>query len=152
MYIGNIMLLVLNLPLVGILSRILYVPPGVLLCVILVIASAGVYSFNTDTFDLFLALFFGIVGYVFRKFDIPKAPLLFGLILGHTLEQSFRQALTISGGDPSTFVRSPIAAGLLCCAAISVIASVWSRRNQSTKLLHEVEEQIAEHRLANERH
>lgn len=153
MYIGNIMLLVLNLPLVGILSRILYVPPGVLLCVILVIASAGVYSFNTDVFDLFLALFFGVVGYAFRKFDIPKAPLLFGLILGHTLEQSFRQALTISGGDPSTFVRSPIAAGLLGCAAISVIASVWSRHNKrSAALLHEVEGQIAEHHFAEERH
>ena len=62
------------------------------------------YSFNTDVFDLFLALFFGIVGYAFRKFDIPKAPLLFGLILGHTLEQSFRQALTISNGDPSVFL------------------------------------------------
>jgi putative tricarboxylic transport membrane protein len=152
MYIGNIMLLVLNLPLVGILSRILYVPPGVLLCVILVIASAGVYSFNTDVFDLFLALFFGMVGYAFRKFDIPKAPLLFGLILGHTLEQSFRQALTISSGDPTAFVRSPIAAGLLGCAAISVGASIWSRHKQSTKLLKQAKAQIAEHQLANEHH
>ncbi|NPT39417.1 tripartite tricarboxylate transporter permease [Paraburkholderia xenovorans] len=153
MYIGNIMLLLLNLPLVGILSRILYVPSGVLLCLILVIASAGVYSFSNDVFDLFLALFFGIVGYAFRKFDIPKAPLLFGLILGHTLEQSFRQALTISNGDPSVFLRSPIAASLLGCAAISVAASVWSRRRKSSKLVREVEEQVAAaHRLANERH
>jgi putative tricarboxylic transport membrane protein len=128
------------------------VPPGVLLCVILVIASAGVYSFNTDVFDLFLALFFGMVGYAFRKFDIPKAPLLFGLILGHTLEQSFRQALTISSGDPTAFVRSPIAAGLLGCAAISVGASIWSRHKQSTKLLKQAKAQIAEHQLANEHH
>jgi putative tricarboxylic transport membrane protein len=66
MYVGNIMLLVLNLPLVGILSRILYVPPGVLLCVILAIASIGVFSFNSDTFDLYLALMFGMLGYAFR--------------------------------------------------------------------------------------
>ena len=151
MYIGNIMLLLLNLPLVGILSRILYVPPGILLCVILVIASAGVYSFDSDTFDLYMALGFGVLGYAFRKLDIPKAPLLFGLILGHTLEQSFRQALTISNGDPSVFVRSPISAGLLVCACISIGASIWSRR-QPPKVLQQLEEQVAEHRLAEDRH
>jgi putative tricarboxylic transport membrane protein len=150
MYIGNIMLLLLNLPLVGILSRILYVPPGILLCVILVIASAGVYSFDSDTFDLYMALGFGVLGYAFRKLDIPKAPLLFGLILGHTLEQSFRQALTISNGDPSVFVRSPISAGLLVCACISIGASIWSRR-QPPKVLQQLEEQVAEHRLAEDR-
>ena len=74
MYIGNIMLLVLNLPMVGILSKILYVPPGILLCLILGIASAGVYSFNNDVFDLYLALGFGVLGYLFRKLDVPKAP------------------------------------------------------------------------------
>jgi putative tricarboxylic transport membrane protein len=128
MYIGNAMLLVLNLPLVGVLARILYVPPGVLLCIILGIASAGVYSFNYDSFDLFMALGFGVLGYAFRKLDIPKAPLLFGLILGHTLEQSFRQAMTISNGDVTVFLRSPIAAGLLLCAAVSIIMSAWAKR------------------------
>lgn len=149
MYIGNIMLLLLNLPLVGILSRILYVPPGVLLCLILVIASAGVYSFNNDTFDLYMALGFGALGYAFRKLDIPKAPLLFGLILGHTLEQSFRQALTISNGDPTVFVRSPISAGLLVCACISIGASIWSRR-QPSKTLQQAEKQVAERQLVDE--
>jgi putative tricarboxylic transport membrane protein len=128
MYLGNMMLLVLNLPLVGVLARILYVPPGILLCIILGIASAGVYSFNYDTFDLFMALGFGMLGYAFRKLDIPKAPLLFGLILGHTLEQSFRQALTISSGDVTVFLTHPIAAGLLLCAAISLGASAWAKR------------------------
>jgi putative tricarboxylic transport membrane protein len=128
MYIGNAMLLVLNLPLVGVLARILYVPPGVLLCIVLGIASAGVYSFNYNSFDLFLALGFGVLGYAFRKLDIPKAPLLFGLILGHTLEQSFRQAMTISDGDLTVFLRSPIAAGLLACAAISFGMSAWAKR------------------------
>src|SRR5262249_31046391 len=133
MYIGNMMLLVLNLPLVGVLARILYVPPGVLLCIILGIASAGVYSFNYNTFDLFLALVFGLLGYAFRKLDIPKAPLLFGLILGHTLEQSFRQAMTISSGDPTVFLRSPIAAGLLACAAVSLgMSAVAKRRRRAT--------------------
>ena len=93
---------------------------------------------------------FGVVGYIFRKLDIPKAPLLFGLILGHTLEQSFRQALTISNGDPTVFFRSPIAAGLLCCAAIMVGASVW-RKRRPVQELQQAEERIAEQRLAEER-
>jgi putative tricarboxylic transport membrane protein len=128
MYVGNVMLLVLNLPLVGVLARILYIPPGILLCLVATIATAGVYSFNNDPFDLFVALAFGAVGYAFRKLSIPRAPLLFGLILGHTLEQSFRQALTLSNGDPQVFLKSPIAAGLLVCALLSVTASVWNRR------------------------
>ena len=143
MYLGNAMLLVLNLPLVGVLARILYVPPGILLCIILGIASAGVYSFNYNTFDLFMALGFGVLGYAFRKLDIPKAPLLFGLILGHTLEQSFRQALTISSGDVTVFFTHPIAAFLLFCAAVSIGGSVWAKRRPRT-LLHQAEERAAE--------
>ncbi|MBI1778180.1 MAG: tripartite tricarboxylate transporter permease [Proteobacteria bacterium] len=128
MYVGNVMLLVLNLPLVGVFARVLYVPPAILLVIILGIASAGVFSFNTNTFDLYLALFFGALGYGFRKLDIPKAPLIFGLILGGMLEQSFRQAMTISGANPIIFVKSPIAAFLLLCAIGSVVASLWTKR------------------------
>jgi putative tricarboxylic transport membrane protein len=142
MYIGNIMLLVLNLPLVGVLAKILYVPSGVLICMILGIATAGVYSFHSDPFDLYLALGFGVLGYAFRKFDIPKAPLLFGLILGHTLEQSFRQAMTISRGDATVFLQSPIAAGLLACSALMFVASRWRSRRPS-QTLQEAERRIA---------
>lgn len=144
MYLGNIMLLLLNLPLVGVLARILYVPPGILLCLVLGIATAGVYSFNNDVFDLYMALGFGVLGYGFRKLDIPKAPLLFGLILGHTLEQSFRQALTISDGDPMVFLHSPIAAGLLCCSAVSFLMSAWGKRRPRTAF------KIARKRVAGE--
>jgi putative tricarboxylic transport membrane protein len=150
MYIGNIMLLVLNLPLVGLLARILYVPPGVLLCIVLGIATAGVYSFNNNIFDLYLALGFGVLGYIFRKLDIPKAPLLFGLILGHTLEQSFRQSMTLSNSDPTVFLKSPIAAGLIACSVISVAAAVWSHRKPS-KMLMEAEARIEERRLSEQR-
>ena len=128
MYVGNVMLLVLNLPLVGLLARILYVPPGILLVVILTVAAAGVYSFHTDVLDLFLALLFGAVGYAFRIFDVPKAPLIFGLILGGKLEQAFRQAMTISSGDPLVFLRSPIAASLLVLALVSVGFAIYAKR------------------------
>src|SRR5258708_26778012 len=94
---------------------------------ILGIASAGVYSFNTNTFDLYLALAFGGLGYAFRKLDIPKAPLIFGLILGGMVEQSFRQAMTISSASPMIFLTSPISAFLLVCSALSVVASLWTK-------------------------
>jgi putative tricarboxylic transport membrane protein len=128
MYVGNAMLLVLNLPLVGIFARVLYVPPGVLLVIILGIASAGVYSFNGNTFDLYMVLFFGALGYLYRKLDIPKAPLIFGLILGGMVEQAFRQSMTISSGSPMIFLTSPISAFLLLCAVVSIMASMWTKR------------------------
>jgi putative tricarboxylic transport membrane protein len=139
MYLGNMMLVVLNLPLVGIFARVLYIPPGILLVIILGIASAGVYSFNGDVFDLYMALGFGVLGYAFRKFDIPKAPLIFGLILGHIIEQSFRQAMTISSGDPTIFLKSPIADFLLLCAAGSVLLSIWAKRSGAAAVLRQAE-------------
>ena len=135
MYVGNVLLLVLNLPLVGVFARILYVPPGVLLVLILGIAAAGIYSFNTQVFDLYLALAFGVAGYAFRKLDIPRGPLIFGVILGGLLEQSFRQAMTISSASPLIFVSSPIAVFLLLCSVVSVGASLWAKRRPATKML-----------------
>jgi putative tricarboxylic transport membrane protein len=134
MYVGNLMLLVLNLPLVGLFARILYVPPGILLVIILGIASVGVYSFEGSEFNLYIALLFGVVGYVFRKLDIPKAPLIFGVILGGRIEQSFRQAMTISGGDPRILVGSPLAAGLLALAAVMIGLSFWAKRKAAATL------------------
>lgn len=128
MYVGNVMLLVLNFPLVGVLARILYIPPGLLTVFILGVTSAGVYSFRTEPLDLLIALGFGLMGYGFRIVDMPKAPLIFGMILGPRIEQSFRQAMTISGGDPMVFIRSPIALGLLLIAAGTLAFSLWSKR------------------------
>jgi putative tricarboxylic transport membrane protein len=135
MYVGNIMLLVLNLPLVGVLARILYIPPAVLLTIVLGIASAGVYSFNTNVSDLYIALTFGCIGYIFRKLDVPKPPMIFGLILGSLIEQSFRRAMTISGGDLKVFVTSPISATLLGLAIGSLLIAVWTK-SRAQKLQH----------------
>jgi putative tricarboxylic transport membrane protein len=134
MYIGNVMLLVLNLPLVGLFARVLYAPPGVLLVIILGVASVGVYSFDTSTFNLYLALLFGVVGYAFRKLDIPKAPLIFGIILGGKIEQSLRQAIALSGGDPLTLVGSPLSAGLLTFAAGMILFSIWAKRKSAATI------------------
>ncbi len=134
MYVGNIMLLVLNLPLVGLFARVLYAPPGVLLSMVLGIASVGVYSFDTDPYMLYMALLFGGVGYVFRKLDIPKAPLIFGIILGGKLEQSLRQAMTISSGDAMVFLRSPLSAVLLALCIGMLAISTWAGRKTAATL------------------
>src|SRR5450756_98119 len=122
MYIGNVMLLILNLPLVPLFVRILYIPTGILLSLILAISSIGIYSINGNTLELQMALMFGVIGYVFRKIDIPLAPLILALVLGGIMEQSFRQAMTISGADPIVFVKSTICVVLLVAAVVLLLA------------------------------
>jgi putative tricarboxylic transport membrane protein len=128
MYIGNIMLLVLNLPLVPVFARMLYAPPGVLLAIILGIASLGIYSVNGSTTDLFLLTFFGAAGYMFRRLEIPTPPLILALVLGGMMEQSFRQAMTISGANPKIFFSSPICLILLVMIVIAVLAPLVTSR------------------------
>lgn len=120
MYVGNVMLLILNLPLVGLFVRLLYIPQGILYPLIVAISAIGAYAINGSTVDLWLILFFGIVGYVFGKVDIPVAPLVLSLVLGGIMEQSFRQAMTISGGDVKVFYGSTITVILLVMSVISV--------------------------------
>jgi putative tricarboxylic transport membrane protein len=120
MYIGNLVLLVLNLPLVGVFVRLLYVPIGLLLPMVVSISAIGIFAVNGNIFELYLALAFGVIGYVFRKLTIPVAPLVLSLVLGGMMEQSFRQAMTISGADPGVFVRSPICTVLLAASAIAL--------------------------------
>jgi putative tricarboxylic transport membrane protein len=128
MYLGNIILLVLNLPLIPVFARILYLPPGVLLTLILGIATVGVYTINYNVLDLYVLLFFGALGYGFRKFGIPVAPLILALVLGGSMEQSFRQAMTISDADPSIFVSSAICVVLLLLSLASLLVPLLTRR------------------------
>ncbi|MGQ0524484.1 MAG: tripartite tricarboxylate transporter permease [Betaproteobacteria bacterium] len=120
MYIGNIMLLILNLPLIGLFVRLLYIPAGILYPLIVAISAIGSFAINGSTLDLYLLLFFGVVGYIFDKVDIPVAPLVLSLVLGGIMEQSFRQAMTISGGNPKIFVGSTITVTLLVFTVISI--------------------------------
>jgi len=120
MYIGNVVLLILNLPLVGLFVRLLYIPTGLLLPMVISISAIGIFAVNGNIFELYLALGFGVLGYAFRKLAIPVAPLVLSLVLGGIMEQSFRQAMTISGADPGVFVKSPICVVLLLCSAIAL--------------------------------
>ncbi|MDO9420611.1 MAG: tripartite tricarboxylate transporter permease [Herminiimonas sp.] len=120
MYIGNIMLLVLNLPLIGLFVRLLYIPSGMLYPLIVAISVVGTYSVNASMVELYLVLGFGVLGYLFEKVDIPVAPLVLSLVLAGIMEQSFRQAMTISDGSLGIFVGSGITITLAIMALLSV--------------------------------
>ncbi len=120
MYIGNVMLLLLNLPLIGLFVRLLYIPTGLLLPLIIAISTIGVYAINGNVVELFMTLFFGVLGYAFRKVEIPAAPLVLAMVLGGTMEQSFRQAMTLSEGNPTIFISSGISITLLALAALAI--------------------------------
>ncbi|MCC7484842.1 MAG: tripartite tricarboxylate transporter permease [Burkholderiales bacterium] len=120
MYIGNLMLLVLNIPLIGIFVRLLYIPGGILMPLILAISTIGLYAINGNPVELYFGLIFGVMGYVFRKVDIPLAPMVLALVLGGIMEQSFRQAMTISGGNPKIFVGSTICIVLVAMSVFSI--------------------------------
>jgi len=124
MYIGNAMLLVLNLPLIGLWVRLLRVRYAVLFPLILFIALIGAYVINGSEMDLYLMLFFGVVGYLMRKFDYEPAPLILAYVLSPILEDSLRQSLIISGGSMGIFVSRPIAAGFLFIALMLLISAV----------------------------
>jgi len=120
MYVGNIMLLILNLPLIGLFVRLLYIPGGILMPLIMAISTIGIYAINGNPVELYIGLLFGVLGFIFRKVDIPVAPMVLSLVLGGMMEQSFRQAMTISGAHPKIFVGSTICVVLLALSILSV--------------------------------
>lgn len=120
MWIGNLILVVLNLPMIGVWVQLLRVPYRWLFPAILVFCCIGVYSINNNVWDVWIAIFFGFAGYVFGKLGCETAPLVLGFILGPTMEENLRRAMLLSRGDPSVFVSSPISCGLLIAAVLMV--------------------------------
>jgi TctA family transporter len=121
MWIGNLFLVLLNLPLVGIWVRLLSVPYKVLYPAILLFCCIGAYSINNNVFDVFMTIPFAILGYVFKKLDCEPAPMLLGFVLGKLMEEYLRRAMTISRGDWSVFVTRPLSATLLAIAAVLLV-------------------------------
>jgi putative tricarboxylic transport membrane protein len=113
MWIGNAMLIVLNLPLVGVWVKLLKVPYRFLYPAILTFCCIGVYSINNNTFDVYMTAAFGVIGYGFARFGMEPAPLLLGFVLGPMMEENLRRALLLSRGDFGTFVERPLSAALL---------------------------------------
>jgi putative tricarboxylic transport membrane protein len=128
LYIGNVMLLVLNLPLAPFWARVMLVPRSLLFGAILVLASVGAYSLNRSLLDVGILYLVGGVGWAMRVLDVPLVPAVLGLILGPLAEQQFRRALAISQGDYAVFVERPISAALLAVAAAVVLIPLFLRR------------------------
>ncbi|MCU0561309.1 MAG: tripartite tricarboxylate transporter permease [Desulfobacterales bacterium] len=123
MWVGNLFLVVLNLPMIGMWVRLVSVPYQMLFPAILVFCGIGVFSLNNTEFDIFTMAFFGLVGYLFVKLDCEPAPMLLAYILGPMMEEYLRRALLISRGDPTVFFTRPISATLLALGALAVVAA-----------------------------
>ncbi len=124
MWIGNLMLLVINLPLVGLWVRLLRVPYRLLFPAIIAFCCIGGYSVNNSAFDVVLTAIFGLAGYWFIKHDFEPAPMLLGLVLGPMMEENLRRAMVISNGDPTVFATRPISAGFLMIAAVLLVVAI----------------------------
>ena len=124
MWVGNLMLVLLNLPLIGLWVKMLTIPYRVLFPAIIAFASIGTYSINLNAFDVYAIAVLGIIGYVLVKLDCEPAPLLLGFVLGPLLEEHLRRAMIISRGDPMVFLERPISAGLLVAAAVAVVIAI----------------------------
>ncbi|RVJ13523.1 tripartite tricarboxylate transporter permease [Sinorhizobium medicae] len=124
LYIGNVMLLILNLPLVGLWVQILRIPTPYLYGGILLFATVGTYGISRSVFDLVMLYAIGLAGFFMRRYDFPTSPVIIGMILGPLAEQQFRRAMTMSQGDLSVFVARPISGSLLVLAFIALTAPI----------------------------
>jgi putative tricarboxylic transport membrane protein len=132
LYVGNVMLLVLNLPLVGLWVKLLKIPKAPLYAGILIFAAVGVYGMRQSAFDLYLMLGLGLIGVVMRRYDFPTAPVIVGLILGPVAEAQMRNALSIGEGSWQVFLDRPMSLGLLVVVALILITPrllAWHRRS-----------------------
>ena len=139
-WIGNLMLLVLNIPLIGLWVRILTIPQRLLFPAIIFFICVGAYSVNNNTFDVMVVIVFGVIGYFMNLYKYPTAPLLMGFILGPMMEQHFRRALLYSRGDPWTFVERPVSAAFLACSvllmvliALPTLRAFWQRARKRSR-------------------
>jgi putative tricarboxylic transport membrane protein len=135
MFVGNLMLLALNIPLVGVFVQILRVRAGILAAFALLVTMAGVFSINNDATDMWVVLAFGLLGWLMKKTGFEPGPLVLAFVLGPILERAFRQSMLISGGSLGVFVTRPISGGLLAATAVIVVISIVTARRRA-RVLH----------------
>jgi TctA family transporter len=135
MWIGNLMLVIINLPLIGIWVQLLKAPYRLLYLAILLFCAIGVYTVSNNTIDVVITALFGLLGYVFIKLDCEPAPMLLGFVLGPLMEENLRRAMRIASGDPMIFLERPISLGLLIAAAflllIVALPAIRSKREEA---------------------
>ena len=128
LFIGNVILLVLNVPLIQVWTSILRIPYPILAALILMFLVVGSYTVNFSVFDVFVMIGAGVLGLVMRRLDIPLAPLVLTLVLGPLMERSLRESLELSQGDPTVFITRPISAVLLVIAGLIVLSPLLKLR------------------------
>jgi len=126
LYIGNVMLLLLNLPLAGVFARVLQVPRWLLVPSVAILAFVGVYQLHSDLMAIYLMLIIGVFGYLLRKFGFSLAPVVLGFVLGGLMEENLRRALSISGGDVGILFQSGLSIGLWIAAALVVLIPMFA--------------------------
>ncbi|MBC7730197.1 MAG: tripartite tricarboxylate transporter permease, partial [Microbacteriaceae bacterium] len=135
MWVGNLMLVILNLPLIGIWIKLLTVPYRFLFPAIVTFCCIGSYTLNNNSFDVYMTALFAVIGYAFYKLGCEPAPLLLGFILGPMMEENLCRALLLSRGDWTTFATRPLSAGLLVAAALMVVVvmlpSIKAKRHEA---------------------
>src|SRR5215467_14085907 len=124
MWIGNLMLVILNLPLIGVWVKLLTVPYRLLFPAIMAFSAIGIYSVNNSTFEIYLTALFGVLGFVWTKLGFPAPPLLLGFVLGPMMEEYLRRAMLMAKGDPTVFVTRPISLTFIIVTAIIVVVMV----------------------------
>jgi len=124
LFIANFMLLAMNIPMVGLFVRVLLVPPRILMPIVAMVSFVGIYGISGSSFDLLVMIVFGVMGWVLRKLDVPLVPVILGVLLGNLMEANLRRALTISDGDWSALVASPLSIGLWLVAVVGFVLPV----------------------------
>jgi putative tricarboxylic transport membrane protein len=128
LFIANIMLLLLNIPMVGVFTRLLLIPPRILMPIVAMVSFVGIYGISGSSFDLMVMIGFGVVGWVLRKFNVPLVPVILGILLGNPMESNLRRAVQISNGDWGVLVGSPLAIGLWIIAILGFLAPIFFGR------------------------
>ena len=125
LFIANFMLLAMNIPMVGLFTRVLMIPPRILMPIVAMVSFVGIYGISGSSFDLLVMVGFGVIGWGLRKLDVPLVPIILGTLLGNTMENNLRRAVTISNGDYGTLVGSPLAIGLWTVAIVGFILPIF---------------------------
>ena len=134
LFIGNFMLLVMNIPMVGLFTRVLLVPPRILMPIVAMVSFVGIYGISGSSFDLLVMVGFGVMGWVLRKLDVPLVPIILGILLGNAMEANLRRALTISNGDWGTLLDSPLSIGLWAIAVVGFVLPILFGRVVSRRM------------------
>ncbi|TYC77982.1 tripartite tricarboxylate transporter permease [Stappia sp. BW2] len=136
LFIANFMLLAMNIPMIGLFTRVLLVPPRILMPIVAMVSFVGIYGISGSSFDLLVMVGFGVLGWVLRKLDVPLVPIILGTLLGNAMENNLRRAITISNGDWAVLVGSPLSIGLWSLAIIGFVLPIIFGRVLKARMRH----------------